>query len=144
MNLTLIREPEGQDWTFGKLYVDDVYECETLEDKIREVEGQPVKAWKKDKITAIPYGMYKIGLHDSPKFGRIVPILEDVDGFTFVLIHWGNYIENTDGCILVGTGRWQHGITSSRIAFYKLFANIEQAINAGEEVWLRSLTTSSC
>ena len=136
MNLTILREPEGKDWTFGKLYIEDEYFSETLEDRIREVEGKPVSSWKIKSKTAIPFGYYKVELHDSPKFGRIVPILRDVEGFTYVLIHWGNYIEDTDGCILVGTGRRGNAITDSRKAFNRLFPLIEAAIKNGEEVWL--------
>lgn len=136
MKLLVVREPEGKDWTFGKMYVNGVYECETLEDRIREVKGVPVSVWKKKKVTAIPYGTYKVELHDSPSFGRIVPILIGVEGFTYVLIHWGNYIENTDGCILVGTGRRGNAITDSRKAFNRLFPDIQAAIERGEEVWL--------
>lgn len=136
MKLLVVREPEGKDWTFGKMYVNGVYECETLEDRIREVKGKPVSLWKVKSKTAIPYGTYKITLHNSPKFGRIVPILNGVDGFSYVLIHWGNYIEDTDGCILVGRARRGNAITDSRKAFSLLIPQIEQAIKSGEEVWL--------
>lgn len=128
MELLLKREAKGQDWTFGKLYVNGKYECETLEDKIRTI--------KIKKQTAIPAGRYQIGLHDSPRFGRIVPILKNVPNFTYVLIHWGNFIENTDGCILVGTGRRGNAITDSRKSFNLLFPQIEAALKRGEEVWL--------
>ena len=136
MKLLVVREPEGKDWTFGKMYVNGVYECETLEDRIREVKGKPVSLWKVKSKTATPYGTYKITLHNSPKFGRIVPILNGVDGFSYVLIHWGNYIEDTDGCILVGRARRGNAITDSRKAFSLLIPQIEQAIKSGEEVWL--------
>ena len=136
MKLTLIRELEGKEWTFGKLYINGEYQCETLEDKIREVKGLPVSAWKIKKVTAIPYGTYKLGLHDSPSFGQIVPILNNVEGFTYVLIHWGNFIKDTDGCILVGMTRRGNAITDSRKAFGRLFPIIKEAIDKGEEVWL--------
>lgn len=136
MNLLIKREPEGKDWTFGKLYVNNEYESETLEDRIREVKGKPVSSWKIRGKTAIPYGKYKVELYNSPHFKRVVPILRNVNGYDYVLIHWGNFIEDTDGCILVGTGRNRNAITDSRKAFNRLFPRIEAALKNGEEVWL--------
>ena len=79
---------------FSRLFIDDVFECYVLEDKERE-----------EKIlgkTAIPLGTYRIEFTYSNKFDRILPELMDVSGFTGVRIHSGNYVTDTDGCILVG------------------------------------------
>jgi len=37
----------------------------------------------------------------SPTYGNCIEVTE-VKGRTHILIHWGNYVSNTDGCIIVG------------------------------------------
>lgn len=92
-------------YTIGKLYIDGVYFCDTLEDRVIDLdmsgkfEDDEVKVMKE---TAIPYGKYKITLRKSPRFKRILPYLHDVPHFEGVLIHRGNTLEDTAGCILVG------------------------------------------
>ena len=136
MKLLLQREPKGKDWTFGKLFVNGVAECDTLEDRVRDVAGRPVKEWKVPGRTAIPRGNYKLTLHNSPRFKTVLPMLIDVEGYSYVLIHWGNFHEDTEGCILVGKGRTASAIINSKVEFARLFRKIKQAMDAGEEVWL--------
>lgn len=120
----------------GDLFVEDKFECYTLEDLVREIEGQPVSSWKIQNQTAIPRGRYKLVPHDSPHFGCIVPMLVDVPGFDYVLIHWGNTSVDTDGCILVGQQRSDDDIRNSRDAFKSLFPKIQDAWSNSEEVWI--------
>jgi hypothetical protein len=54
------------------------------------------------EISCIPEGTYKITEHLSPKFGNCLKI-NDVPDRTDILIHCGNWIHDTKGCILVGT-----------------------------------------
>ena len=79
------------DMTFGE------HGLKTLEDKVR---ATGIKVWGK---TAIPAGRYEMGIYNSPKFKREVPILKEVDDFTFIEIHSLNTADQTDGCIGVGT-----------------------------------------
>jgi hypothetical protein len=106
MNLILKRIHEGDTFTIGQLYEETKYGlsplCYTLEDKVREVEGQPVSSWKVQNETAIPRGTYNVSVTLSNRFKVRLPILADVDGFTGVRIHSGNSSKNTEGCILVG------------------------------------------
>lgn len=119
MNLLLKREPHP-DYTVGKLYIDGVYECFTLEDPVRET-----KVYGK---TAIPYGTYDVIINQSARFKRELPLLLNVENFAGVRIHAGNTVEDTEGCILVGTTRTKNGIVlNSALAFKFLFKKMKGA-----------------
>lgn len=113
LKLKIKREPHT-DYTVGKLYVNDIFECFTLEDVIRDVKiyGE----------TAIPYGKYKVTINQSPRFKRALPHILNVPNFQGIRIHTGNKTADTEGCILVGTMRTKDGmVLNSKIAFDKLF-----------------------
>lgn len=111
IHLKVTREPSTAKATPGKLYyrinpADNwTWHCYTLEDVAREVEGQPVEIWKRYGETAIPYGVYKVTLGMSQRFGKLLPRILDVPGFDGVLIHGGNTAADTHGCILVAHTR---------------------------------------
>lgn len=132
MMLRLMRHRSRHRVTFGTLFVDDELECLTLEDQIRERPGVPVSAWKIPCETAIPAGRYLVRLTLSARFGRVLPLLENVPGFTGIRIHTGNVIEDTEGCILVGRRVSGRMIAESRIAFRKLMAMLERVDASGE------------
>lgn len=122
---TLILE---RDWftdlsTSGQLFIGDQFECYTLEDKVR-----PVKI---AGITAIPVGTYNLIMSWSPRFGKVMPLLMDVPGFTGVRIHTGNLPEDTDGCILVGLGRTKDHLQGSKLAYDALFPKLEALLLKG-------------
>lgn len=118
----------------GSLFVDEVFECYTLEDTDRHLETHPEA--KVQNLTAIPRGTYKIELRFSPHFNTVTPHVLNVPNYEFVLIHWGNYAKDTDGCVLVGQTKGHDFIGSSRLAFEALSAKIEHAINSGDSVTL--------
>lgn len=89
------------DYTIGKLYINDEYFCDTLEDKVRDL----TKETKVFGQTAIPFGTYQIQVSRSPKFGRDLPRLLNVPHFEGILIHRGNTITDTNGCILLGENK---------------------------------------
>ncbi|WP_239060755.1 DUF5675 family protein [Bacteroides sp. 519] len=98
MEIMLKRTAKKREYTIGKLYLNDKYFCDTLEDTVRDLS-------KEEKVpgkTAIPAGIYKVIVNKSPRFGRQLPKLLDVPHFTGILIHKGNTSNNTSGCILVG------------------------------------------
>jgi len=136
MNLILRRVEYGSNFTVGRLYVSDVYECFTLED----VERAP--GVKVHGATAIPAGTYPVIIDYSPHFGKDLPHIMDVPMFSEIRIHWGNTDLNTDGCILVGT-TWAGGdfIGNSVKAFDHLLPQIETALKAGEKVFITILDT---
>src|SRR6478736_9414023 len=97
MKLTLRREPSTTKSTPGKLYVDSIFECYTLEDVVR-----PAKIYGQ---TAIPAGTYKVIINMSNRFKRLLPLLLNVPDYEGVRIHPGNTDKDTDGCILPGVTR---------------------------------------
>ena len=118
MKLTLKRIALRDTYTIGKLYVDDVYFCDTLEDKVRDVK---IKG-----ITAIPAGKYKVKITMSNRFKKLMPLLIDVPNFEGVRIHSGNTSEDTEGCILVGKNSETGKVTNSRNTFEKLMLELNK------------------
>lgn len=73
----------------------------------------------------IPVGTYKLAWHESAHLGgATVPMLLSVPGRTYVLIHWGNTENCSDGCILIGSVRDGDAIDSTQTACKTLFALI--------------------
>lgn len=90
--LTLIRLPEKNEATPGVLLIEGTPKFVTLED-----------AWLDNakNISCIPAGLYEIARHNSPKFGEIFEV-QNVPERGAILLHVGNTIDNTTGCILLG------------------------------------------
>jgi hypothetical protein len=119
MKLTLKREPSTTKSTPGKLYVDGVFECYTLEDVVR-----PSKIYGE---TAIPAGTYKVIISMSNRFKRLLPLLLNVPNYEGIRIHPGNTDKDTEGCILPGVTRSVDFVGNSRVAFDALFAKMQKA-----------------
>jgi Family of unknown function (DUF5675) len=133
MRLILKRIHFGDTFTVGQLYEETKYGlsaiCYTLEDKVRQVEGQPVSSWKVQNETAIPTGTYPVSITFSNRFQTRLPLLSNVDGFTGIRIHSGNSSKNTEGCLLVGM-TWDgksDWIGSSKVAMSSLIPIIENS-----------------
>ena len=119
MELRVERTDFSETSTIGTLYVDDQFECYTLEDKVR-----PVKIKGK---TAIPAGRYEVIINFSQRFGRMLPLFLNVPHFEGVRIHPGNTAADTEGCILVGETKDAEFIGQSRLAFEGLFNKLKTA-----------------
>lgn len=129
MRLALKRKILTAESTIGQLDIDGAYECVTLED--------PVRPEKIKGVTAIPAGTYNVDISYSNKFKRDMPRLENVPDFEGILIHWGNTAKDTEGCILVGESTAKNFIGSSRIAFDKVFAALNEASKRGEKISIK-------
>jgi hypothetical protein len=134
MMMRLERLQRDPDVTIGALSVDGNFECWVCEDTMREQPGQPVSAWKVPGKTAIPAGAYAVDITMSARFGRDLPLLVNVPGFTGIRIHPGNTAADTDGCLLPGEDRLAKSVGRSRIAFDRLFAQIRVAKLKGERI----------
>lgn len=130
MQIDIDRIQKDPDVTIGKLSVNGVFECWTLEDPVRP-DG--VKIYGE---TAIGAGTYEVVITYSPRFKVQMPLLINVKDFSGVRIHPGNTVDDTEGCILVGTDKLARSLGRSRIAYDKLFTKIQLAQKAKEKVLL--------
>lgn len=141
MKLKLKRVALRENYTIGKLYIDNTYFCDTLEDKVRDLnkDGDLDDAGE-GKVygeTAIPYGLYRIDMNTvSPRFskktqyafcGGKLPRLSGVKHFEGILIHIGNTAADSNGCILVGRNTEKGMVTQSTETFKKLYKVLSNA-----------------
>lgn len=137
MKLTLKRTIIDSKYTGGELYINDEYFCKTLEDPNRDINKNGIFDSGESKIygnTCIPYGSYNVIVNMSPKFGRELPRLLDVPEFTGILIHRGNTVENTLGCILVGEKLEDGKLVNSSPYEERLVYRLKEAISKGETI----------
>lgn len=119
-------------YTIGVLVVDGEKFSDTLEDKVRDLKSEK----KIYGETAIPAGKYKVVMSMSSKFKRVMPYLENVPQFTGIMIHPGNTIKDTLGCILVGENKKKGQLVNSRKYSDELNKRINEAIERKEQVWI--------
>jgi hypothetical protein len=131
-----MRSPSQGGATIGKLFVDGAFKCHTLEDEIREVEGEPVEAWKIKGETAIPAGSYRVSLEFSNRFGPDTLSIHDVPGFQYIRMHAGNTSADTEGCLLLGLQAGSASLIggTSRPAVELVKGLVRAAIERGESV----------
>jgi hypothetical protein len=136
MKLTLKRIAKKPGYTIGRLYVDDKYFCDTLEDTVRTLNDKNHDGDFDDagegKVygkTAIPAGTYTVKLTQSPRFKRVLPRLYNVPGFEGVLIHRGNTADDSSGCILVGENKAVGKVLNSATTEQELISILSKAIS---------------
>lgn len=134
MKLTLHRIHKGADYTIGKLSIDGAYFSDTLEDPVRQLPAtcpctpKGIPCTCREKVygeTAIPAGTYRITLERSPRFGKVLPYLHDVPHFLGVLIHSGNSVKDSSGCILVGRNKIKGQVVESRATMDALMKRLQ-------------------
>ena len=140
MKLKIKRIFKGDKYTIGHLYINNIYFCDTLEDKVRNLPKEP----KVYGETAIPAGIYEIDMNTvSPKFknrswakkwGGVVPRLKNVPYFEGVLMHPLNKPEETYGCIGVGDNQVVGGLVNSTIQFNRLMRRLVDANKRKEPI----------
>lgn len=83
----------------------------------------------------IPVGSYLLTFTYSPRFGEkipykeykgLVPLVNGVRGHEGIRIHVGNYLQDTQGCILVGSYKDDKMIYDSRKAYRNLMLRVQQ------------------
>ena len=135
MKLELKRIALRDAYTIGKLYIDGVYFCDTIEDKVRDLNKNGVFDNGEFKVkgeTAIPYGTYEVVWAYSPRFKRYTPRLLNVNSFAGVLIHGGNTARDTEGCIILGQNKVKGKVINSKEFVNKLYQIIKNACQKGK------------
>lgn len=126
MLIEVLRDIEQPNYgTFiGKIYVDGVRACESLEGFGKET---------------IPCGRYRVVINRCTKTGYDLPKFLSVPGFDDVRISCNRPAES-DGWVLVGTGRnggaYSGHLPGGETAFNELFQDIREVLGAGEQVWV--------
>jgi hypothetical protein len=132
MKLVLIRDQSDANGTFGRLYINGLFECHTFEDPDRQLEKQGTVKVQND--SAIPRGIYQVIIDMSVRFKKLMMRLLNVPDFSGIRIHAGNTKKDTEGCILLGNGRTRVGLFDSRTAVDKVFSAVDRALKAGDKV----------
>ncbi len=149
MKLQVVRTQFGKDATNGLLFIDGKFECYTLEDQY-----QAVKVMHE---TCIPEGEYDIqfrktgGFHTkySAKYGNShygMLHLQDVPGFTYILIHSGNTDESTSGCLIIGETQQdldlgKDGFVGQSVKAYKaMYRKVANELLQGKKVSIEYTT----
>lgn len=143
MKLTIKRTITRNNYTLGKLYVDGVYFCDTLEDRDRgltqNMSVEQIKSIKVPGETAIPKGTYKVTLDVvSPKFSKYpfymqtcggkLPRLIDVKGYEGVLIHVADGPKRdslVQGCIGIGNLSAEEYLINGKKVFIELYNKLK-------------------
>lgn len=106
----------GSPACLGRLSLNGQYLCDTLEPPSHGMTSatdlKTIRDIKRLGRSAVPVGVYRLVLAYSPRFSPrpfyrafsrgLVPRLQNVSGFEGVLIHCGNTVVDTCGCIIVG------------------------------------------
>lgn len=143
MKLTIKRTITRSSYTLGKLYIDGVYFCDTLEDKDRgltqNMSVEQIKSIKVPGETAIPKGTYRVTLDVvSPKFSKYpfymqtcegkLPRLIDVKGYEGVLIHVADGPKRDSllqGCIGIGNLSAEEYLMNGKKVFVELYNKLK-------------------
>ena len=149
MELLVDRKWKKEAYTIGRLYIDGVFFCNTLEDKDRGLKQTDSLATIQSKKvygeTAIPTGTYNIRMDiKSPKYSLLswyknlckgfMPRLENVPGWSGILIHPLNSPDQTLGCLGVGKNTQVGKLTDSKNTFAKLYKKMKSAYDKGESI----------
>ena len=138
MKIYIERKYKKEDYTIGSLFINGKWVCNTLEHKDRGLhQGMSKLEIAIAKVfheTAIPEGTYRVKAGLSMKFKARRPYILDVPGFSGIMIHEGNTVRDTQGCILVGLNTVRGRLTESRKCLGEVMAQVLEAEDRGEPV----------
>jgi hypothetical protein len=136
--ISIIRVKSGFNSTLSHLYIDGIFMCYLLEDRIAKVKvaGQ----------TCIPEGEYHLSINTTagmnkryinrfPKLHEGMIQITGIKGFDLVFIHIGNYYSETRGCPLTGH-YWNQSngdfeVLQSAFSYQQVYQKLIAMINAG-------------
>lgn len=124
--------------TVGQFFINGSQYCHCLEPAlVRPYHNDQCKCCK-EPHPRIPAGRYRVGLRDSPAFGKQVPEILKVPDRPDVLLHIGNYPKDTKACFCPGLrftpGRWE--VLDSGAARDHIYTEVRRAVHENEEVWI--------
>jgi len=121
------------DCEIGRVYINGEYFCFSIEDAARttKIKGE----------TCIPLGTYPLSTRFSPKFSKAynhnMIWVQNVPDFEFILIHWGNTISDTEGCLIIGNKigivNQKDAVLNSRATYLKFYDKVINQIREGEQ-----------
>jgi uncharacterized protein DUF5675 len=126
LELRVVRKEFTSKSTIGEFYINEQFQCYTLEDVVRE------KGVKIFGETAIPKGRYEVIINESKAFHRKMPLLVRVPGYEGVRIHKGNAPEDTLGCILIGKNKSTDRIFDCPGVFDSFFKILSDFLGKGK------------
>lgn len=131
--LELIRVEQTGKVTIGVLKINGESVCWTLEEPWRD---------NQENVSCIPVGRYPLALEYSPSKKRKLWTIKGVPHRTYVRIHKGNTVNDTEGCPLVGTKpgflEGKRAVLNSRIAFNELM-EATKSWNGPAEIVVRAM-----
>lgn len=141
MEIVIKRIAKKSTYTIGKLYIDNKYFCDTLEDKDRGLKDtMSVEEILKIKVkheTAIPTGTYNMDITYSPKFKKQLPLILNVKGFEGIRVHSGNSDKDSSGCVILGQNKVVGKVINSRVTCDKFNTILTGAKNRQEKITLK-------
>lgn len=136
MEIVVDRRYRKEDYTISRMLINGQFFCNTLEPPVRDLNENGIfdcGETKTEGKSAIPFGRYKVTLDvKSPKYSNFtkypwaqlydgyLPRLIDVPHFEGVLIHVGNTVKDTAGCLLCGKNTEKGKVTNSTLTFCSL------------------------
>lgn len=151
MEIVVYRKWKQTEYTVGRLSIDGVTMCNTMEDVDRGLDdGMPdwkIRNKKIPNVTAIPTGRYEVEMNVvSPRFSKYpfymevcqgkLPRLKNVKGFDGILLHCGVDHSNSSGCILLGLNKQKGKLTDSKETFKKVYTLMKEAHDRGEIIYI--------
>ena len=144
MIVKLVRFSSQENSTLGMLFIDGEFQCFTMEDEHRT---------KKVKHkTRIPEGIYQLGIREEGGYHErykvrfpgvhegMIEVL-DVPNFTYILLHIGNWHQDTSGCLLLANTAKQNVtgdgmVMESKLAYLRVYPIIIKELKKGKKVFL--------
>lgn len=151
MEILIKRIAKRDKYTIGKVYIDGVKICDSIEDKDRGLtQNMSLEEINRIKIkhqTAIPSGVYDVTMKvKSTSFSKknyykqycngYLPRLLNVKGFEGILLHKGTDQDSSSGCIILGYNTIVGKVTNTQKAFETVYAMLKKASSKGEKITL--------
>jgi len=144
MLITHLRFQTTHNHTKSVFLIDGVFQCFVLEDgfRVKKVHGETRISPATRKIELrTEGGMHQKYLKRYGSWHKGMLWIKDVNGFEYIYIHPGVKPKDTLGCLLTGfiadTNKEQ--ISTSRLAYEKIYPVISGAILKGEEVLIETI-----